>query len=97
MPDKSCRKFPDKFAWGFLILGGSLLSGSIAFFSNFDRFLEFSNTRLGLANAESKSAVRGFVDSNINYRDNKVSQGLDTPPTLESSCLLYTSPSPRDS
>jgi len=74
MPDKSCRKFPDKFAWGFLILGGSLLSGSIAFFSNFDRFLEFSNTRLGLANAESKSAVRGFVDSNINYRDSKVIQ-----------------------
>ncbi len=85
MPDKSCRKFPDKFVWGFLILSGSLLSGSIAFFSNFDQFLEFSNTGLSLANAESKSAVRGFVDSNINYRDNKVSQGLNTPPSWDSS------------
>jgi hypothetical protein len=84
MPDKSCRKFPDKFVWGFLILSGSLLSGSIVFFTNFDRFLGFSNTGLGLANAESKSAVRGFVDSNINYRDKKVSQVLDAPP-MESS------------
>lgn len=85
MPDKSCRKFPDKFVWEFLILSGSLLSGSMAFFINFDRFLGFSNTGLGLANAESKSAVRGFVNSNINYLDNKVSQGLNTPPSWDSS------------